>query len=559
MASRARIEVEALSPYVCARDLFKQAKVLLDANENAFASETVLGVQLNRYPDPDCSGLRSSLAAYCGVGAEAVLVGNGSDEVISLATNAFAGKGDNVIAVQPGYPMYDVCAQAAGIEVRNVRLARGYGLDVEAVLETADERTKIVFVVSPNSVIGTPVAPEEVRSLARRFAGIVFVDEAYFEYCGKTAVSLVGELDNVIVSRTLSKAWGLASLRVGYCLSSVENIRAMRKIKLPYSVNGLSQALAERAVRLGKQRMLESVWQTVEERRKLAAKLARLGAFVYPGEANFVLAKLRPEIDALEVHRKLAMEGIVVRERTALVENSLRITIGTPAENALLLEKLSQIIAELGEMNGNKLTGILIASDVDGTIVQGDTILEFFREQGFLEEAEALNEIVPGSDVSVVLRKIASHKRLGEQDFLRIADSAEFFPGAQEFYAKMERMGAVIALLTATYEPIAKRIAERLGVKKPIIAATALEKRGGRVNGIAGSIMEGQEKERALLRACKENGFSLSDAVGIGDSQGDEAFLYRIRRKGGLCFRVSTPNFRKIEEKILERFCAEVK
>ncbi len=346
-----RIAVQELAPYVCARDLYKQGKVLLDANENAFASASIEGVSLNRYPDPECTSLRQALAEYCGAAEAKIIVGNGSDEIISMAISAFCGEGDNVVSVQPGYSMYGVLAKAAGAQERQCVLEEGFQLDAEKVLKTIDSRTKIIFVVSPNSVTGAEVDRKEIRKLLEGFDGAVFVDEAYYEYCGESVAGWTDECDNLVVSRTLSKAWGLAALRIGYCISSGENIAAMRKVKLPYNVNALSQEVAARFLRTGRQAMLENVQKTIAEREVLCAQLATLGLEVFASSANFVAVRFPQGISSVQVQQMLAERGVIVRDRSSLpsMGNCSRITVGTPQENAVLLRELREILTELGK------------------------------------------------------------------------------------------------------------------------------------------------------------------------------------------------------------------
>jgi len=339
--------VARLSPYVCARDLYRQdGKILLDANENAFASESIEGTLLNRYPDPDCTQLRRALADYCGAAGEKIIVGNGSDEIIQMTISAFCGDGDNVVSVQPGYSMYGVLAKTAGAQERQCVLEEGFRLDAEKVLKTIDSRTKIIFVVSPNSVTGTQVDSTEIRRLLNGFDGVVFVDEAYYEYCGESVSDLVDEYEDLVVSRTLSKAWGLAALRIGYCVSSKENIATLRKVKLPYNVNSLSQEVATRLLRTGRQAMLENVQKTIAQREVLSAQLATLGLEVFASSANFVAVRFPQGISSQDVQRKLAEKGIIIRDRSSLpsMGNCSRITVGTSEENAVLLGELSGIL-----------------------------------------------------------------------------------------------------------------------------------------------------------------------------------------------------------------------
>lgn len=198
------------------------------------------------------------------------------------------------------------------------------------------------------------------------------------------------------------------------------------------------------------------------------------------------------------------------------------------------------------------LQGFLIASDLDGTIVENDTIFDFFQKFGLQEEAEAINEITPGADVSAMLRKIASSQELSEKDFVDVADNARVFPGAKRFFQRMQALGARVCFLTATYEPIARRIAARVGLRNAIVFATRLRTGKTRVIGVEGKVVEAAEKERALLRACKQLRLRLRNAVGIADSQNDGFFMKRIEQTGGLCLWVRKPNYKAIENKVME-------
>lgn len=343
---KARLTVEKLSPYVCARDLYKKADVFLDANENSLGSTAKFeGIALNRYPDPDANELKAEIEKYCNVKPEEILVGNGSDEIISLVINTFAEKGDNIISIEPGYSMYEICAQIAGVEPRVATLLPDYSMDVKKVLEKTDANTKIIMFPFPNSVVGNAVTQEQIVELLEKFKGIVFVDEAYFEFYGKTVIPLLEKYNNLIISRTFSKAWGLAAVRVGYCMSNPQVIAAIRKIKLPYNVSAVSQALAVQAMKNQKQ-MEQYVAEIKSQRTWLSGQLALMGLEVFPSVVNFVTIKLPGKYNSRQMQEKLAEKGIIVRDRSSLplMQNCIRITIGKPGENALLVEKLKQLL-----------------------------------------------------------------------------------------------------------------------------------------------------------------------------------------------------------------------
>ena len=363
----AKKEIAELKPYTSARDLYKSAEAFMDANENAFGGSVgpVEEVQLNRYPDPDQNELRGELAAYAGVKKENVLVGNGSDEIIDLCVRAFVDKKDNVISLEPGYSMYGVCAKAEGAEVREVLLDSNFQPDLGTIAAATDENTKMVFVVSPNSPVGVPVKRELIERLLEKSAAIVFIDEAYIEFGGESCVGLVEKYENLIISRTFSKAWGLAGLRVGYMIANEEMIALVRRLKQPYNVNALSAALAIRALRSGIVKMEENLAKMRAERKWLAEKLKEIGFSVFPSECNFLL--VRPPLGAMragEMQKEIASKGLIVRDRSNLpmIPNTFRITVGTPEQNRKLFGCIEALIRRGGEYD-------CVLFDMDGVLV----------------------------------------------------------------------------------------------------------------------------------------------------------------------------------------------
>ncbi len=196
------------------------------------------------------------------------------------------------------------------------------------------------------------------------------------------------------------------------------------------------------------------------------------------------------------------------------------------------------------------LEGVLVAADVDGTIVENDTIFDFFEKYGMLEEAKAINEISPGADVSAVLRKIAAQNELDEGDFVKIADDAKIFAGAKEFFAKMQLLGCRVCLLTATYEPIARRVAGRLELENAVVCATRLAKSNGRIVGVEGRVMDAGEKRRALEIVCRRESIKPGNVVGIADSENDAPFMELVEENGGLC--LWKPEYASLEKKVAE-------
>lgn len=362
----ARKEVARLSPYVCARDLYKNGKIMLDANENLFGpsvAKAPFGIALNRYPDSSQGALRKAIAKYAKVEAENILVGNGSDEIIDLAMRTFVSSGENIISVEPGYSMYEVCAKAQGANVKRVLLGKDFRLDSNAVLQAVDEKTKIIFIVSPNSPVGCEMELEAILKLVRSARALVFVDEAYIEFGGISLAQEVRKYQNLIVSRTLSKAWGLAGIRVGYAIASKQAISLMRRIKPPYNVNSLSAAIALEAVAKNSARMRKNAERIRGEREKLAKKLAALGFFVFPSVCNFLLVRPpQTSISAGRMQKALAQKGIIVRDRSnmPLLQNTFRITIGTQEQNA-------QLVSGIKKLMGANFDAVLF--DMDGVLV----------------------------------------------------------------------------------------------------------------------------------------------------------------------------------------------
>jgi len=362
-----RKAVAQLAPYTCARDLYKEADAFLDANENSFGASVgpVEEILLNRYPDSDQNALRREIAGYAGVRIGNILVGNGSDEIIDLCIRAFVDAGDNIISLEPGYSMYGVSCKAQGAYAQEVLLDSDFQPDLEAIAGASNKRTKLVFLVSPNSPVGVPVEKERIVGLLEQADAMVFVDEAYIEFGGESCADLAGKYENLIVSRTFSKAWGLAGIRVGYAISSEKTISILRRLKPPYNVNVLSGALAARALKTGIPKMEENLAKMRTEREWLRARLEGLGFFVYPSVCNFLLA--RPPLGAATatmMQKEIAGRGLIVRDRSGMpsIPNTFRITVGTPDQNRKLIALIEGIAARGGEYD-------CLLFDMDGVLV----------------------------------------------------------------------------------------------------------------------------------------------------------------------------------------------
>lgn len=346
-----RSNIKNLKPYSSARHEFTgKASVFLDANENAYGSplHASLGegpdLKYNRYPDPLQWQLKFQLAMIKGVPAENICIGNGSDEIIDLAYRICCNPGkDNVIICPPTYGMYEVSAAINDVEVRKVNLNKEFQLDVEGIMQATDNNTKLLFICSPNNPTGNNMNRDDVKTLLNNFPGIVIIDEAYINYSKqKTFISELTNYPNLIVMQTLSKAWGLAALRLGLCYASMDIIDVFNKVKPPYNINEASQQIALEALQNTEQ-VNRWIQEVVQEKQKLAAELNQFAFIdtVYPSDANFILVKLA---DADSLYQYLAANEIVVRNRSKEIgcANCLRISIGTTEENETLLSALKK-------------------------------------------------------------------------------------------------------------------------------------------------------------------------------------------------------------------------
>ena len=333
-----------LKPYSSARDEFSGNEgVFLDANENGYGSP--LKENYNRYPDPLQIEVKEKLSKLNGLPVKNIFLGNGSDEAIDILFRAFCKPAkDNVIIFPPTYGMYEVSANINDVSVLKVPLiAETYEIDTASVLTTITKNTKLIFVCCPNNPTGNGIKWSSIKKILSNFKGIVVVDEAYINFASYR--SLVTELENypnLVILQTLSKAWGLAGLRVGLAFASKEIIDIFNKIKPPYNINAVSQKLVLDALDKSKQ-VNKWIKKIILERIKLSNKLVKLSFIlkVYPSEANFILVKT---VDAKGIYNYLISKKIIVRNRSqvTLCENCLRITIGTKEENKKLLNILKK-------------------------------------------------------------------------------------------------------------------------------------------------------------------------------------------------------------------------
>lgn len=336
-----RKNIKAMKPYSSARDEFKDLKadmVFLDANENPF--ETTL----NRYPDPQQTALKELISKQKELPINQVLLGNGSDEVLDLIVRAFCEPNqDSILTLPPTYGMYGVLAQLNSIENIEVPLSKDFNINVDQVLKQVKPSTKLLFICSPNNPSGNIMDVNAVTRLLKAFDGLVVIDEAYIDFTTiESWMQHLNTFPNLIVTQTLSKAYGLAGIRLGTCYASKEIIAVLNKIKPPYNINSLTQQAAIEA--LQNNEVSDQVSSILREREKLANALASCFFVkkIYPSDANFILMKVD---DANKRYDELLRHGIVIRNRTTQLgcENCLRISLGTPAENKQLLTLLNTL------------------------------------------------------------------------------------------------------------------------------------------------------------------------------------------------------------------------
>lgn len=335
-----RPNIWALKPYSSARDEYqgKSASVFLDANENPYNGPN------NRYPDPLQWDLKKSLSRLKCVAPERIFLGNGSDEAIDLVFRAFCEpREDNVVAIEPTYGMYLVCAEINEVEYRKVLLDEHFQFSADKILNAADEHTKLIFLCSPNNPTGNDLNHSEIERLLHRFDGIVVLDEAYNDFSEQPSfLKRLDDFSNLIVLQTFSKAWGCAAIRLGMAFASADIISVLTKIKYPYNVNKLTQ---QQAMEMLHRYYEIERWVTTlkEERDHLEKEFLKLPCVqkVFPSNANFFLVRVT---DAVQIYKYLVEEGIIVRNRhtVALCGNCLRITVGTKMENETLIRALKK-------------------------------------------------------------------------------------------------------------------------------------------------------------------------------------------------------------------------
>jgi histidinol-phosphate aminotransferase len=329
-----------LAPYSSARNEYagREARVFLDANENPYNQP------FNRYPDPLQLELKKRLSTVKGVPEDCIFLGNGSDEAIDLPYRCFTRPGiDNVVAMEPTYGMYKVCADINDVEYRPVLLDEHYQITADRLLAACDDNTKIIWICSPNNPTGNSIQREEIIKVINSFEGLVIVDEAYSDFSAERPLRLeLQQYPNLIVLNTFSKAWGCAAIRLGMAFAQPAIIDIYNKVKYPYNVNQLTQQQALEALK-DPYEVDKWVKMLMQERSRMMQNIALLPITqkVYPTDANFFLVKVT---DAQKIYNYLVDKGIIVRNRNRvqLCQNCLRITVGNKSENNELLAALRQ-------------------------------------------------------------------------------------------------------------------------------------------------------------------------------------------------------------------------
>ena len=337
-----RPNVLALEAYSSARDEYTSEgskMIFLDANENPNES----GV--NRYPDPQQKKLKTKLSEIKKIPSKNILLGNGSDEVLDLIYRAFCEPGlENIITLPPTYGMYNVLAGINNIESREVLLTEDFEPNLEEIFNNVDENTKLIFLCSPNNPTGNSFSKNHITEILEKFDGLVVLDEAYIDFSEQASwIEELGNYPNLIITQTLSKAFGMAGIRLGICYASEEIIAILNKIKPPYNVNELTQNRAQYRLQNISETNRE-IADILNERELLSKALleVKIVQKIYRSDANFVLVKVD---DALKRYNQLLGKGIVIRNRTnqPLCENTLRLTIGTSEENLKLIKALKSL------------------------------------------------------------------------------------------------------------------------------------------------------------------------------------------------------------------------
>jgi histidinol-phosphate aminotransferase len=342
-----RKNIRDLQPYTSARDLYSSG-ILLDANENSFGSVVELpGETLNRYPDPHQLSMRKTLAAYLGVSFQKLFFGVGSDEIIDLLIRIFCEPGkDSIMILEPTYGMYKVSADINDIASQTILLNDDFDIDTDSVINSINTATKIIFLCSPNNPTANLLSKNSIEKLLQKIKAIIVVDEAYIDFAeeGSSCISLINEYPKLVILRTFSKAWGLAGIRLGYCICNEEIINYLFKIKAPYNISSLTGKAFQDAF-ANMPRKKKFIASILQEKRYLTDELNKIKNIekIFRSDTNYILIKIK---DARNIQKQLADGGIIIRDRSTQpkLENCLRITVGTHEQNIKLIELLKTVL-----------------------------------------------------------------------------------------------------------------------------------------------------------------------------------------------------------------------
>ena len=332
-----------LQAYSCARDEYKgDTATFLDANENPFETG------YNRYPDPYHLKIKEQLKSIKNISPDQIILGNGSDEIIDIIIRSFCEpKEDNILVFSPGYGMYEVSAAINDIAIKKVNLCKNFIPDWDKMWEIIDKNTKIIFLCTPNNPTGKAIPYSDLEEVAKRFNGIVLIDEAYIDFSSEeTAVNLLNNHNNILVLQTLSKAWGMAGLRLGMCFGSPEIISVLNKVKAPYNIGSLTQRTVSKL--LNEYDDFQIKCNTIiSEKEKLILNLRSLNLFteVYDSDANFVLVRCKNSEESKKIYNYLVSKKIVVRLRdiAPIITGCIRISVGRKEENDELITALEKL------------------------------------------------------------------------------------------------------------------------------------------------------------------------------------------------------------------------
>lgn len=340
-----RENIKQLKPYTSARDSFLEG-ILLDANENGFGSVWNEYEELNRYPDPNHGELRKTVGGIFNVSPKNLFFGVGSDEIIDLLIRIFCRPGiDNVMVTSPSYGMYQVACDVNDVKVKTIELSDSFQLDINEMKNSTDENTKLIFVCSPNNPTGNLLDKSDILELCTAKNTIVVVDEAYIDF--SEANSLIHETEkyaNLVITRTFSKAWGMAGIRCGFCVADERIIKTLYKVKAPYNLNQLTQHGVMEATKK-KNKRDEFIKEIISERELMITELKKIEGVknVYPSEANFLIFRVD---EPNRIYSELVKKSVIIRNRSTMpkIQGCLRVTIGNKAENKIFLEELRRVL-----------------------------------------------------------------------------------------------------------------------------------------------------------------------------------------------------------------------